>query len=497
MAECAYQQEVYGVQSGSPNRVRGQEESARAGPGAELVLNLEGGPGMRPVLVPGTPRQDRQAMRAIGSAVIAVLSYLVALWLRWWGAVPDVLWMHMAYVLPPAVLGCLIGGSLVHLFGPAQSWSLALYGAFVTSSISVIAAMAGTFTFRVTAIPRLTFALAFFLLWGGLAIFARASARVSRSGAIGSPAPSPAVRSMRAEESRLDRVLPMLRNTGRLTIVNPGVFELVLASAQVREDTYGLALCIEPRALQWPVPLLKRFVDVVVSLVVLVGGLPIWLLVMLAIRLDSPGCVLYRQTRVGQGGRLFEVIKFRTMVVDAEAQSGPVLASADDPRVTRVGRFLRAFRLDEVPQFINVLRGEMSVVGPRPERPEFVEQFRKKIEGYDLRHLVKPGITGLAQIRGNYDTPAEDKLRFDLAYIFLWSPLLELKIMLQTIGTMLTPERARSSRPMAEPPPARAAETSRLASAFQEVAASQDGALESGGGRLVPLRRAAGGAKED
>lgn len=164
-----------------------------------------------------------------------------------------------------------------------------------------------------------------------------------------------------------------------------------------------------------------------------------------AIQLDSHGPIFYRQTRVGQGGRLFEVVKFRTMVEDTEAKTGPVLASVDDRRITRVGRFLRALRLDEFPQLLNVLRGEMSLVGPRPERPEFVEQFRMNIEGYDLRHLVKPGITGLAQIRGRYDTPAEDKLRFDLAYIFLWSPLLDIKIMLQTIGIMLTPERARGA----------------------------------------------------
>ena len=164
-----------------------------------------------------------------------------------------------------------------------------------------------------------------------------------------------------------------------------------------------------------------------------------------AIRLDSPGPVVYRQTRVGEGGRLFELINFRTMVVNAEADTGPVLATAHDPRITRVGRLLRALRLDELPQLINVLRGEMSLVGPRPERPEFVEQFRKTIPGYDLRHLVKPGITGLAQIRGRYDTPAEDKLRYDVAYVFLWSALLDLKIMLQTFGIMLTPERARGA----------------------------------------------------
>jgi len=127
---------------------------------------------MRPMLVPGTPPRDGQLMSALGSVVIAVLAYFGSLWLRWWEAVPEGLWLHMAYVLPAAALGTLVGGSLVDLFGPGQSWSLALYGAFVTSLVSVVAAMAATFAFRVTAIPRLTFALAFVLLWIALAVFA-------------------------------------------------------------------------------------------------------------------------------------------------------------------------------------------------------------------------------------------------------------------------------------------------------------------------------------
>lgn len=446
--------------------------------------------------VPQPPQYDGRVGRALAGAAIAAAAYVAALWLRWRGAVPEPLWAHLAYVVPAGVLGMLAAGSLVDLFSPGQSWSMALYGALVTSFVSVIGAMAATFAFRVTALPRLTFALAFILLWIGLAVFTWASSLVR---------PRPATRSGNVavawpEESSAsapDDALRILEKTGELTVMRPSAHELVMASAWVHEDFNGLKLNVAPRALRWPVPLLKRAVDVVLSLLVLVAGLPIWLLVMLAIRLDSPGPALYRQTRVGQRGRLFEVIKFRTMVTDAEADSGPVLASADDPRVTRVGRFLRAFRLDEIPQFINVLRGEMSVVGPRPERPEFVEEFRKKIQGYDLRHLVKPGITGLAQVRGSYDTPAEDKLRFDLAYIFLWSPLLDLKIMLRTIGTMLTPERARSSRPVAEPPPARAGETARFGSAFQAVAASQDGVLEGGGGSLTTSRKAAGERKED
>ena len=217
----------------------------------------------------------------------------------------------MAYVLPAAVLGTLVGASLVDLFGPGQSWSLALYGAFVASLVSVVAAMAATFAFRVTALPRLTFALAFVLLWVGLAVFARASSFVCRRG-IARSEDGAKFWPQEISGSGPDSMLRMLESRGQVTVVCPGAYELVMATAQVQEDSNGLILRIEPRALRWPVPLLKRTVDVVLSLVILIAGLPVWLLVMLAIRLDSPGPALYRQVRVGQGGRLFKVIEFRT-----------------------------------------------------------------------------------------------------------------------------------------------------------------------------------------
>ncbi|MGE5481396.1 MAG: sugar transferase [Bacteroidota bacterium] len=228
-------------------------------------------------------------------------------------------------------------------------------------------------------------------------------------------------------------------------VLLPEAYELILASAGFMEDGDRLMLSIYPRACRWPWPMIKRMADVVLSLIGLVVLSPFLAVIALAIRLDSPGPVIFRQARVGKGGRVFDVLKFRTMVPDAEAHTGAVIAAGNDPRITRVGRWLRMLRLDEFPQLINVLQGTMSLVGPRPERPEFEAEFRTTIEGYDLRHLVKPGITGLAQIRGRYDTPAEDKLRYELAYIFLWSPLLDLKIILQTIAVMLTPEQASSS----------------------------------------------------
>lgn len=186
----------------------------------------------------------------------------------------------------------------------------------------------------------------------------------------------------------------------------------------------------------------KRLLDVSISAAGLVLALPLMLLIALAIKLDSPGPVFYTQERVSYRGKTFKLIKFRTMVKDAEKYTGPVLAAENDPRITRVGKFLRATRLDELPQLINVLKGEMSLVGPRPERPYFVRQFEKQIPEYAYRHIVKSGITGLAQVAGKYSTSPEDKLRYDLLYAKTASPLLDLQILFQTVKVLLMKDKA-------------------------------------------------------
>jgi sugar transferase (PEP-CTERM system associated) len=185
---------------------------------------------------------------------------------------------------------------------------------------------------------------------------------------------------------------------------------------------------------------IRRTISLVISLIGLVLTLPLLPLIVLAIRLDSKGPILYTQTRVGKGGRLFKVIKFRTMREDAEAESGPRWADDKDPRVTRVGKFLRSSRLDEIPQLWCVLKGEMAFVGPRPERPEFIEGLSKEIPYYGVRHMVRPGVTGWAQVKykyGNTVDDAREKLQYDLFYIKNASIGLDLLIMFQTIKTVL------------------------------------------------------------
>jgi len=184
----------------------------------------------------------------------------------------------------------------------------------------------------------------------------------------------------------------------------------------------------------------KRFVDVALSLFGLLMFAPFVPLVALAIRLDSPGPIFFRQIRVGQGDKEFNLFKFRTMRQDAEANTGAVWAKENDNRVTRLGRFLRKSRIDEIPQLINVLRGEMSLIGPRPERPEFVSTLKERIPYYSERHYVKPGVSGWAQVRYPYGASVEDaveKLRYDLYYIKNISILLDFKIILKTVAVMI------------------------------------------------------------
>jgi len=187
----------------------------------------------------------------------------------------------------------------------------------------------------------------------------------------------------------------------------------------------------------------KRLLDIVISGAALLALSPVLLLAALAIRIDSPGGVFYRQTRVGLNGAPYEIVKFRSMRSDAEATGTPQWAQQNDSRVTRVGRFLRQTRIDELPQIINILRGEMSLVGPRPERPFFVEKLEESLPFYAERHRVKPGLTGWAQIKYRYGATEEDareKLRYDLYYVKNFNVLLDIFILMRTVRVVLWPD---------------------------------------------------------
>jgi sugar transferase (PEP-CTERM system associated) len=190
----------------------------------------------------------------------------------------------------------------------------------------------------------------------------------------------------------------------------------------------------------------KRLLDLAFGLIGFIVSAPIMALVAVLVRLDSPGPVLYRQVRVGLKGKHFEVLKFRSMMADAEAKDGAQWSRHGDPRVTALGRYLRKFRLDELPQFINVIRGDMSFVGPRPERPVFVAQLRAEIPYYDERHSVRPGLTGWAQVQYPYGASVEDafrKLEYDLFYLKHMSVLFDCAIVFRTVRTVLLAQGGR------------------------------------------------------
>jgi exopolysaccharide biosynthesis polyprenyl glycosylphosphotransferase len=189
-------------------------------------------------------------------------------------------------------------------------------------------------------------------------------------------------------------------------------------------------------------PFVKRAFEIIFSLILLIVTLPVLLITIIAIKLESPGSAFYKQERVGLRGKTFSIIKLRSMRTDAE-KNGPQWATKNDPRVTRVGRFIRKTRIDEIPQLINILRGDMSLIGPRPERPVFTEKFSKEIVGFEKRLLVKPGLTGWAQVNGGYDATPAEKLQLDLYYIRNQSLALDLKILLRTVWVVFSGNGAR------------------------------------------------------
>ena len=239
-----------------------------------------------------------------------------------------------------------------------------------------------------------------------------------------------------------EEILDLLVQIGDLPVavrIYPDSFRLLTSDVLNISDLNGLPTVHMRTIGLRPVDRrIKRILDVTVSSTVLVLSSPVFLVIAAMTKLSSPGPVFYTQERVGLDGRPFQVLKFRTMPVDAEAESGPVFAGPGDDRATRIGRFLRRYSFDELPQFINVMFGEMSVVGPRPERPYFVEQFRREIPAYMARHHEKAGITGWAQVNGlRGDTSIEERTRYDLYYVENWSIMFDIRIMVKTLFHIL------------------------------------------------------------
>lgn len=436
---------------------------------------------------------------ADGAALVA--SYFLALYLRFLGPPPAPNLIAVERSLPLLVLICL---ALAQIYGLYErrpmGWPEQVQSIFVLVALDTVAAMAGIFFARTFAVPRsvivIAGALDLLLLFGYRRLVHRAWAAhngpprlllVEPPGGEGRTQPvegasfriAAAVVAGCADADALAMVRHAVLEAGAdgllLSQALPGGTKEALALLAVER---GWELFIEPRLLDLMVlqsrpsmfgdrlvinltgaagsgyhRALKRFIDVSLSLLFLVVTAPVVAAAALAVLLEDGRPVLYRQERVGLGGRRFVVVKIRTMVRDAEAATGPVRASRDDPRTTRVGRWLRALHLDELPQLWNVLRGEMSLVGPRPERPELHDEVVAGMPHFAHRLRVLPGVTGLAQVQGGYDTHPHEKLKFDMLYSLRASAALDAQILLRTVRNVVGTLTERRGRGDAGPRP--------------------------------------------
>lgn len=242
----------------------------------------------------------------------------------------------------------------------------------------------------------------------------------------------------------LDRVNPALREqcinacytqSIRLYLV-PSYDDVILESSMMINLLDSPLYLMKNRGLSFEQNVMKRVLDLVISIPMFLLSSPIMLFVAIAIKIDDRGPVFYKQDRLTKNGRIFQIYKFRSMRTDAEKNGKAVLMSKDDDRITRAGKWIRKFRFDELPQFINVIKGDMSIVGPRPERPQLAKQYYHDMPEFQFRLMGKAGITGYAQVMGKYNTTPQDKLIFDLMYLENYSLLFDLKILLMTFKTL-------------------------------------------------------------
>ncbi len=233
--------------------------------------------------------------------------------------------------------------------------------------------------------------------------------------------------------------------SGLRCYIAPDVSDILLRGAEeIRLFDTPLLLC-RNAGLSTGEKIIKRTVDIVISAILLLLTLPLWLICAVAIRMEDGGSIIYRQQRLTKDGKRFDMLKFRSMIPDAEVFGQAVTAKEQDKRITKVGRWLRRFRLDELPQLWNILKGDMSLVGPRPERPQLAEEYTRRCPEFAFRLRVKAGLTGYAQVVGTYDTEPPDKLKMDLMYIEQYSLLLDMRILLMTVKTAILPHRTNAA----------------------------------------------------
>lgn len=234
---------------------------------------------------------------------------------------------------------------------------------------------------------------------------------------------------------------------GKIVYVIPDFYDLLLSQSIITTIDDSMVMGVKPFGLTASQRIIKRTYDIIVSLIALVILSPVFIVIMIVMKIKEPnGSIFYKQERLGKDNKEFMIYKFRSMIEGAEKMTGPVLANQNDPRITKFGHLIRKTRIDELPQFLNVLKGDMSIVGPRPEREFFIKQFEQEHSSYTYRSTVQPGITGYAQIMGKYTTTVEDKLRFDLFYIRNYSFILDMIIQFRTVIVLLDKTKSEGKK---------------------------------------------------
>jgi exopolysaccharide biosynthesis polyprenyl glycosylphosphotransferase len=248
-------------------------------------------------------------------------------------------------------------------------------------------------------------------------------------------------------QEKKSKIIYHSMKNGKIVYVIPTLYDLLLSKSIITSLDDTMVMAVKPFGLSLDQQIIKRLFDIIVSSLMLIIIMPVLLVTALLIKLEDPkGSILYKQKRIGKDNKEFTIYKFRSMIEGAENLTGPVLAEKNDHRITRVGRFIRLTRIDELPQLYNVLRGDMSIVGPRPEREFFIQKFAKELKSYHYRNTVKPGITGYAQIMGKYTTDVQDKLMYDLYYIRNYSLWLDIVILLRTVIVLMDKTKAEGRK---------------------------------------------------
>jgi len=436
-------------------------------------------------------KKSFKSLLLIVDVLLILLAYISAFYLRY-DEVPQRNWDSFLSLMPWIALLAVFFLSIYELYAIHRKtvWDI-IRNLFVSMTLLSFLTMSISFLFREFALPRSVILIAYFLtilylsLWKSIFLFfGRKKDRIrtlliaeeTEARKLIAQIKSTALKakishiqpgtdlarifklieqhdsimlSSNIEQDLKAEILYHAMRTNKTISVVPSLYDLLLSKSAITSLNDTMVMDVKPFGLTVDERFMKRLFDIVISVIGLIGLVPVMLVVIVSIKLENPrGSIFYVQKRIGLNNRIFTIYKFRTMQENAEDQTGPTLAVQNDPRITRVGKFMRRTRLDELPQLMNVLIGDMSIVGPRPEREYFTRTLNEQYHSYQYRNSVKPGITGYAQVMGKYTTDVQDKLVFDLYYIRNYSLWMDIVIILRTFTVLIDHTKAEGRQPV-------------------------------------------------